>query len=53
MLKTINEKLGFDVRNYGKMDTTEGCHECDNKQNPFDKLTIEELQFIRDNNYFL
>lgn len=53
MLKTINEKLGFDIRNYDKMGTTEGCHECDNKPNPFDKLTLEELDFIRENNYFL
>jgi hypothetical protein len=40
MLKTINEKLGFDVRNYDKMGATEGCHECDNKPNPFDNRFI-------------
>ena len=53
MLKTINEKLGFDVREYGKEDTETEWHECDNKPNPFDKLKLEELEFIRDNNYFL
>lgn len=46
MLKTINEKLGFDIRDYDKMDTRTECHECDNKKSPLEKLTIEELEFI-------
>ncbi len=49
MLKTINEKLGFDIREYDKMDTRTECHECDNKPSPLEKLTIEELQFISEN----
>ena len=49
MLKTINEKLGFDIREYNKMDTRTECHECDNKISPLEKLTMEELQFVSEN----
>lgn len=56
ILKQINNKLGFDVREYNKMDEAENpedIHEKDNIPNPFDKLTMEELLFIRANRELL
>ena len=52
MLKQITDKLGFDIREYSS-DDTEEAYERDNIPNPFDKLSLEELLFIRDNHYFL
>ena len=51
MLKQITDKLGFDVREYNP-DNTEEAYERDNIPNPFDKLSLEELLFIRKNHYF-
>ena len=52
MLKQITDKLGFDIREYSSDNTEEAC-ERDNVPNPFDKLSLEELRFIRKNHYFL
>jgi hypothetical protein len=52
MLQQITDKLGFDVREYNSDDSDE-VHERDNIPNPFDKLSLEELLFLRENNYFL
>ncbi|MBR3834195.1 MAG: hypothetical protein IKJ73_07745 [Lachnospiraceae bacterium] len=54
ILQQINNKLGFDIREYNSNDNLlEEAHERDDIPNPFDKLTLEELLFIRENNYFL
>ncbi len=54
MLQQINNKLGFDIREYNSNDSLlEEAHERDDIPNPFDKLSLEELLFIRENNYFL
>ena len=54
MLQQINNKLGFDIREYNSYDNLEEeAHERDDIPNPFDKLSLEELYFIRENNYFL
>jgi hypothetical protein len=45
-------KLGFDIREYNSNDSKE-AHERDNIPNPFDKLTLDELLFLRENHYFL
>lgn len=52
MLQQITNKLGFDIREYNTNDFGE-AHERDNIPNPFDKLSLEELVFLRENNYFL
>ena len=52
MLQQIMNKLGFDIREYNSNDFGE-AHERDDIPNPFDKLSLEELLFLRDNNYFL
>ncbi len=52
MLKQITDKLGFDIREYNS-DNTKEAYERDNIPNPFDKLSLEELLFIRKNHYFL
>ncbi len=53
--KTITEKLGFDIKEYNKkcMNNISDAHEADNIPNPFEKLSKEELLYIRNNNYFL
>ena len=53
MLTQINNKLGFDIREYNNMDTRTEFHEQDNIENPLACLSMEELLFIRENNYFL
>ena len=54
-IKQIQEKLGFSVQDYEKLshDAPEEVHERDNIPNPFDRLSLEELLFLRENNYFL
>ena len=52
MLQQIINKLGFDIREYNSNDSGE-AHERDDIPNPFDKLSLEELLFLRENNYFL
>ncbi len=52
MLQQIMNKLGFDIREYNSNDSKE-AHERDNIPNPFDKLTLDELLFLRENHYFL
>lgn len=51
-IKQIQEKLGFSVQDYEKLSPDE-VHERDNIPNPFDRLSLEELLFLRENNYFL
>ena len=50
--KQIMNKLGFDIQKYNSTNSGE-AHEKDNLPNPFDKLSLEELLFLRENNYFL
>lgn len=52
MLQQITNKLGFDIQEYNS-DNSNEAHERDNLPNPFDKLSLEELLFLRENNYFL
>lgn len=52
MTKQIMNKLGFDFKEYNSDDFGE-AHEKDNIPNPFDKLSLEELLFLRENHYFL
>ena len=52
MLQQITNKLGFNIRSYNLLDKNE-AHERDNIPNPFDKLSLEELLFLREHNYFL
>ena len=52
MLQQIINKLGFDIREYNS-NSFEEAHERDDIPNPFDKLSLEELLFLRENNYFL
>jgi len=53
MLQQIANKLGFDIQSYNNEDNLDDAHERDNIPNPFDKLSLEELLFLRDNNYLL
>ena len=54
MLQQIKNKLGFDIQDYNEnQDSPEEVHERDNIPNPFDRLSLEELLFLRENNYFL
>lgn len=52
MLQQITNKLGFDIQKYNNNDLSD-AHERDNIPNPFDKLSLEELLFLRKNNYLL
>ena len=50
---SILKKMGItDMNEYNK-NQTENPHECDNLPTPFDNLTLDELLFIREHNYFL
>lgn len=54
MFQQITDKLGFDIREYNDNDDDfSDAYEKDNIPNPFDKLSLEELLFLRENNYFL
>jgi hypothetical protein len=53
MFQQITNKLGFDIREYNDNDDFSDVYERDNIPNPFDKLSLEELLFLRENNYFL
>lgn len=53
MLQQINNKLGFDLQTYGLDDKSKEAHEQDNIPNPFDKLSLEELLFIRKHRYLV
>lgn len=54
MLQEITTKLGFDIRQYNSLALeTEDAFERDNIPNPFDKLSLEELLFLRENKYLL
>lgn len=46
MYQIIVSKLGFDPKDY-KSDANIRPTEDDSKPNPFDKLTLEELLFVR------
>lgn len=52
MLQQIKNKLGFDIKDYNFKDI-DGVYERDNIPNPFNKLSLEELMFLRENKYFL
>ena len=51
MFQQITNKLGFDIQEYNS-DSLEEAHERDDLPNPFDKLSLEELLFLREHNYF-
>ena len=63
MRKIIEDKLGFNIKEYNrreqealkKMMEAGQCdsHECDNIPSPFEKLSLEELEYLREHNYFL
>lgn len=55
MYKQITDKLGFTLKEYNEEDLNDHTipHERDNIPNPFEKLSMEELLFLRENNYFL
>ena len=52
MSHQIMNKLGFDIDEYNSDDIKE-AYEKDNIPNPFDKLTLEELLYLRENDYLL
>ena len=52
ILTQINYKLGFDVSSYNKL-TSSDAHEQDNLPNPFDKLSLDELLYLREHGYLL
>ena len=52
MLQQITNKLGFDIKEYNN-DNLCDAHERDDLPNPFDRLSLEELLFLRNNNYLL
>ena len=52
MIQQIMNKLGFNIEEYNS-DDLDDAHERDDLPNPFDKLSLEELLFLRQNNYFL
>jgi hypothetical protein len=51
MLQQITDKLGFDIQSYE--DKEKEAHERDDLPNPFDRLSLDELLFLRHNNYLL
>ncbi len=55
MLQQITNKLGFDIKEYNneKLCDAGSAHERDDLPNPFDRLSLEELLFLRNNNYLL
>jgi hypothetical protein len=53
MKKHIRDKIGMDLEDYAKLDDGVEPHERDNVVSPLDKLTLEELLFIREHNYSL
>lgn len=42
MVQQIQNKLGFNLKDYNKNDSKSIAHEQDNIPNPFDKLSLEE-----------
>lgn len=53
-LHSIEEKLGFTLKEYNaKAGVGTESHEQDNLPNPFDKLSMDELLFLREHHYFL
>lgn len=53
-LQLIEEKLGFSLKDYNtKGGVGAETHEQDNIPNPFDKLSMDELLFLREHHYFL
>ena len=53
MLQQITDKLGFDIQSYNDEDKKTEAHERDDLPNPFDRLSLDELLFLRHNNYLL
>lgn len=52
MIQQIRNKLGFDMASYNTINE-EDAHERDDIPNPFDKLSLEELLYLRENNYHI
>lgn len=52
IFQQITNKLGFNIQEYNS-DNLDEAHERDDLPNPFDKLSLEELLFLRETNYFL
>ena len=52
MSHQIMNKLGFDIDEYNSDDIKE-AYEKDNIPNPFEELTLEELLYLRENDYLL
>lgn len=53
-LQSIEEKLGFSLKEYNaKGGVGAETHEQDNIANPFNKLSMDELLFLREHNYFV
>lgn len=61
--ESIEAKLGFSVKQIAEEEFARvkrakesgdifAFHECDNVPNPFDALTIEELRYMQEHNYF-
>lgn len=50
--KEIVKKLGFEPKDYKEIEPKEGWHEDDSMTNPFDVLSIFELEFMRDMNFW-
>ena len=50
-LEGIIEKLGFDPREYRINPDELKDYEDDSRVSPFSKLTLEELYYLKDNNY--
>lgn len=47
ILQQIENKLGFTIKEYNSDPICEDVYEKDNIPNPFDKLSLEELLFLR------
>ena len=52
MKNDILQKIGVDLNEFNKP-SKEPAHECDNIPNPLSGLSLEELYFLQENNYFL
>lgn len=61
--ESIEAKIGFSIKQMAEEEFARvkrakesgdifDFHECDNVPNPFDALTIEELRYMQEHNYF-
>lgn len=53
--ESIEQKLKFSIKEYNEFDKLNRTisYENDNIPNPFDVLSLEELVYLREHNYFL